>query len=194
MLSITPIYSFKVSCPSIISSVRVGVLPTSIMTASLVPRMETDCYSSVIIFKYLDLGINIMKVKALKLVCSESTLLGISFKTGNLSNSWQEVAQRLKHLPAMWETWVSSIPGSGKSSGEGNGNPLQYSCLENPMDGGAWWAIVHGVAKSQTRLSDFTFKTGNLSNSWEGHTQNIFCKQKLYDIPTSGSQFSRWPP
>ena len=41
--------------------------------------------------------------------------------------------------------------------GEGNGTPLQYSCLENPMDGGAWWAIVHGVAKSWTRLSDFTF-------------------------------------
>ena len=45
----------------------------------------------------------------------------------------------------------------GRSPGEGNGNPLQYSCLENPMDGGAWWAPVHGVAKSQTRLSDFTF-------------------------------------
>ena len=41
--------------------------------------------------------------------------------------------------------------------GEGNGKPLQYSCLENPMDGGAWWAAVHGVAKNQTRLSDFTF-------------------------------------
>ena len=41
--------------------------------------------------------------------------------------------------------------------GEGNGNPLQYSCLENPMDGGAWWAAVHGVAKSRTGLSDFTF-------------------------------------
>ena len=41
--------------------------------------------------------------------------------------------------------------------GEGNGTPLQYSCLENPMDGGAWWAEVHGVARSQTRLSDFTF-------------------------------------
>ena len=41
--------------------------------------------------------------------------------------------------------------------GEGNGNPLQYSCLENPMDGGVWWATDHGVAKSQTRLSDFTF-------------------------------------
>ena len=41
--------------------------------------------------------------------------------------------------------------------GEGNGNPLQCSCLENPRDGGAWWAAVHGVAKSWTRLSDFTF-------------------------------------
>ena len=41
--------------------------------------------------------------------------------------------------------------------GEGNGTPLQYSCLENPMDGGAWWAAVHRVAKSRTRLSDFPF-------------------------------------
>ena len=42
-------------------------------------------------------------------------------------------------------------------TGEGNGTPLQYSCLESPMDGGAWWAVVHGVAKSRTQLSDFTF-------------------------------------
>ena len=42
-------------------------------------------------------------------------------------------------------------------SGEGNGTPLQYSCLENPMDGGAWWTTVHGVSKNQTWLSDFTF-------------------------------------
>ena len=52
---------------------------------------------------------------------------------------------------------LGSIPGLEKSPGEGNGSPLQYSCLENPMDGGAWWATVHGVAKSQTRLRDFTF-------------------------------------
>ena len=45
---------------------------------------------------------------------------------------------------------LGSIPGSGRSPGEGNGNPLQYSCLENPMDGGAWWATVHGVAESDT--------------------------------------------
>ena len=49
-----------------------------------------------------------------------------------------------------------SIPVSGRSPGEGNGNPLQYSCLENSTDGGAWWATVHSVTKSQTRLSDFT--------------------------------------
>ena len=48
------------------------------------------------------------------------------------------------------------IPGSGRSPGEGNGNPLQYSCLENTMDRGAWWATIHGVAKSRTRLSDFS--------------------------------------
>ena len=50
-----------------------------------------------------------------------------------------------------------SIPGLGRSPGEGNDNPLQYSCLENPMDRGAWLAIVHRVAKSWTRLGDFTF-------------------------------------
>ena len=50
---------------------------------------------------------------------------------------------------------LGSIPGLGRSPGEGNGSSLQYSCLENPMDGGAWWATVHGVAKSQTQLSKF---------------------------------------
>ena len=49
------------------------------------------------------------------------------------------------------------IPGLGRSPGEGNGNPLQYFCLENPMDRGAWQATVHGVTKGQTQLSDFTF-------------------------------------
>ena len=48
---------------------------------------------------------------------------------------------------------IGSIPGSGISPGEGNGNPLQYSCLGNPVDRGAWWAAVHGVAKSRTYLA-----------------------------------------
>ena len=52
---------------------------------------------------------------------------------------------------------VRSFIVSIRVTGQGNDNPLQYSCLENPMDGEAWWAAVHGVAKSQTRLSNFTF-------------------------------------
>ena len=53
---------------------------------------------------------------------------------------------------------LSSIPRSGRSPGEGSGNPLQYYCLENPMDRGAWWATVHGVTKSRTQLSNSTFQ------------------------------------
>ena len=53
----------------------------------------------------------------------------------------------VKHLPAMWETWVRSL-GWEDPPEEGNGNPLQYYCLENPMDGGVWQAGVHGVAKN----------------------------------------------
>ena len=55
---------------------------------------------------------------------------------------------------------LGSIPGSGRSPEERNGNPLQYSCLENSRDGGDWPAIVHGVAKSWTRLSNFTGFSG----------------------------------
>ena len=53
--------------------------------------------------------------------------------------------------------YLGLIPGLGRSLGGGNGNPLQYSCLENPMDRGVWQATVNGVAKSRTQLSDFTF-------------------------------------
>ena len=49
---------------------------------------------------------------------------------------------------------VGSVPGSGRSSGEGNGDLLQYSCLENPMDRGAWWAAIHAVLQSPTQPSD----------------------------------------
>ena len=66
------------------------------------------------------------------------------------------MAQTVKHH-ARHAGDPGSIPGWGRSPGEGNGNPLQYSCLENSMDGGAWWATVHGIAKSQTQLNDFTF-------------------------------------
>ena len=62
------------------------------------------------------------------------------------------LAQTVKNLPAMQETW-GSIPGSGRSSGEGNVNPLQYSYLENSKDRGAWWATVHGAARMTERLT-----------------------------------------
>ena len=69
------------------------------------------------------------------------------------------MAQLVKNSPAnAGDTRDTSlIPGSERSPGEGNGNALQYSCLENSMDRGAWWAIVHGVAKSQTGLRNFHF-------------------------------------
>ena len=60
-----------------------------------------------------------------------------------------------------------SIPELGRSHGEGIGNPLQYSCLENSMDREAWWAIVHRVTKSQKRLSDLTLTNVPLSPRWE---------------------------
>ena len=63
------------------------------------------------------------------------------------------VDQTVKNPLAMQETWLQSL-GLGRSSGEGNGYPLQYFSLENSMDRGAWQATVHGVTKSQTRLSD----------------------------------------
>ena len=64
------------------------------------------------------------------------------------------VAQWMVKNPPANERDTSLIPGLGRSPGEGNGNSLQYSCLENPKDTGAWRAPLHGVTKSQTRLSD----------------------------------------
>ena len=66
-------------------------------------------------------------------------------------------------------------------TGEGNGTPLQYSCLETPMDGGAWWAAVHGVAKSQTRLSDFTFHFHALVKEMATHSSIL-----AWRIPGTG--------
>ena len=68
--------------------------------------------------------------------------------------------------------------------GEGNGTPLQYSCLENPMNGGAWWAVVHGVAKSWARLSDFTFTFHFHALEKEMATQSSVLAWK---IPGTGS-------
>ena len=69
----------------------------------------------------------------------------MTFQMGPVVNNLPANAGDTRH--------VGSILGWGRSPGVGNGNPLQYSCLENPMDRGAWWATVHGVANSWTRLS-----------------------------------------
>ena len=61
-----------------------------------------------------------------------------------------------------------------------NGNPLQYSCLENPMDGGAWWATVHGVSKSRTRLSDFTHSNSEKPGSYHLPSIYLSCSVSLY--------------
>ena len=69
-------------------------------------------------------------------------------------DSWQRI---FWEQMTQWGWHLRKVDARDYIAGEGTGTPLQYSCLENPVDGGAWWAAVHGVAKSQTRLSDFTF-------------------------------------
>ena len=76
------------------------------------------------------------------------------------------------------------------AGGEGNGTPLQYSCLENPMDGGAWWAAVHGVVKSQ--LSDFTFTFHSCVGEGNGNPLQCSCLENPRDgepggLPSMGS-------
>ena len=85
----------------------------------------------------------------------------------------------------MWEAQVL-IPGSGRSPGEGNGNPLQYSCLENPMDRRAWWATVHGVAKSQIRLSAHTHTQERAVEEMNGASSRLKEGQIIY------SQYPRY--
>ena len=84
------------------------------------------------------------------LACQKGPLncINLSWATCYVYSSRQQPASRSKNLNSESITFLF---------GEGNGTPLQYSCLENPMDGGAWWAAVHGVAKNRTRLSNFTF-------------------------------------
>ena len=77
---------------------------------------------------------------------------------------------------------MGSIPESGRSPGEGNGNPLQYSCLENPMDRGAWWAAVHGVPKSRPQLSTCSCtRWSGVSASASCFWDTIFCSLVLPD-------------
>ena len=79
---------------------------------------------------------------------------GVTLHTEPCGNRGPWLGQKQGRVKDVGEENKNSLAGL---IGEGNGTPLQYSCLENPMDGGAWYAAVHGVAKSRTRLSDFPF-------------------------------------
>ena len=79
-------------------------------------------------------------------------------------------------------------------TGEGNDNPLQYSCLENPTDGEAWWATVHGVAKSRTRLSDFTFMVLTDDFTFMVLTDTHHCSENLQqDLLYSTGNYQGFP-
>ena len=95
-------------------------------------------------------NINIIKIQSIYKYKHWFTFIGINIylQIFRASQRASLVAQMAKNLPAL----KGLISGLGESPGEGNGNPLQYSCLENPMDKGAWGAITHGVANSGTQL------------------------------------------
>ena len=76
---------------------------------------------------------------------------------------------------------LGSIPQSGRFPGGGHGSPLQYSCLENPMDRGAWWATVHRMAKSQTQLKQLSTQT--YSGQLFRNQEFVFLMESLYLIP-----------
>ena len=96
----------------------------------------------------------------------------------------------VKNLPAMQKTQeaLDSVPGSGRSPEGGHGNPLQGSCLENPMDRGAWWATVHRDAKSQTQLKRLnTHNTTYKKNSIKFLIVNINCMLIILKTAAQGN-------
>ena len=109
-------------------------------------------------------------------ICTKIFLVFILFQMVKYQNNpgvfqTSLMAQMVKRLPTMWETRVQSL---GRED-----HPLQYSCLGNSMDGGAWQATVHGVAKSQTQLSDFTQSLTQcvLTGNWLNQTEQIHHNQ-----------------
>ena len=83
---------------------------------------------------------------------------------------------------------TGSTPGSGRSPGGGHGNPLQYSCLENPMDRGAWWTRIHGVAKSQTRSKQLSTYKQKKSRMDYQKTKGSHPGKVIIPWPISGSE------
>ena len=122
--------------------------------------LQKDCkitYEEVIILRFIFFSfLNIWHSARLTVgtrIWKESLFQNLKFYIITQNDGVSQVAQGLKNPPAN-ARGVCLVPGLGSSPGEGYGNPLQYSCLENPMDRGAWLAIAHAVAKSRTRLSD----------------------------------------
>ena len=101
----------------------------------------------------------------------------------------------LKNLPANAGDGrdASLIPGSGRSPGVGNGHPLQYSCLGNPMDRGAWWVTDHGITESQTHLSTHRYlrredlQGPSLSRNWEVLNRVLHPSEMYHQLPMSQS-------
>ena len=93
--------------------------------------------------------------------CIESSL--VLLEEGVCYDQYIFLANSISLCPASFRIPRPNLP---ITPGEGNGTPLQYSCLENPMDGGAWWAAIYGVAQSWTQLSDFTFHLLFTSMHW----------------------------
>ena len=117
-----------------------------------------------------------MLILSIRLKCVSSMNLDLE----RCSTSPTLGSQTVKNLPAVQETWVWSLDRED-SPGEENGNPLQYSCVENSMDRGAWRAAVHGVAKSQTRLK--WFHTHSLRNN----SKNLSCSTKHWNDSAASS-------
>ena len=111
----------------------------------------------------------------LELTCSILVLfLVLLYEIFVLSLSHVPCRKLLKPLDSLEWQRECLLYANEVTGGEGNRTPLQYSCLENPMDRGAWWAAVHGVARSWTRLTDFTF-TFHFSCIWEGNGNPLQC-------------------
>ena len=88
----------------------------------------------------------------------------------------------VKNLPAIQETKETRVWSLGRSPGGWHGNPLQYSCQENPMDTGAWWAAVHGVLKSQTQLKPLSMHTHACTHT---HTHTHTTQQEVPSVPAT---------
>ena len=123
-----------------------------------------------------------------------SDTLSLSHTARSLSNyllteyievqqNWPPPGKESAHQCRRPQRRMGSVPGSGRSPGVGSGNPLQHSCLGNPMDRGAWWAKVHGVTKSQTRLSGWAH--AHTKSPLLTHTSMCVSSVRLYsDVAT----------